>query len=57
MSKMKWTARVKNAEVFQKVNAERLLLEILNNRCYPWIVHIIFHKVCAVNIFDETISE
>jgi hypothetical protein len=57
MLKMKWTDRIKTVEVFQKVNTERLLLEILNNRRYPWIVHIIFHNVCAVNIYEETISE
>jgi len=47
MLKMKWTDKITNVEVFQKVNEERLLLEILNNRRYPWIGNIIMHKVCV----------
>jgi hypothetical protein len=34
MLKIKWTDRITNEEVFQRVKEEGLLLKILNNRCH-----------------------
>jgi porphobilinogen deaminase len=56
MLKIKWTDRITNEEVFQRVEEERLLLKILNNRCHSWIGHIIRHSEFVVNILEGTIS-
>ena len=34
MLKIKWTDRIMNDEVFQKVGEERLIFKILTNRCH-----------------------
>jgi hypothetical protein len=53
--KIKWTDRIINEEVFQRVKEVRLLLKILNNRCHSWIGHIIRHNECVVNILEGAI--
>ena len=55
--KIKWTDRITNDEVFQRVKEERLLLNILNNRCHSWIGHIIRQNEFVVNILKGAISE
>jgi len=54
--KIKWTDRITNDEVFQRVKEERLLLQILNNRRHSRIGHIIRHNEFVVNILEEAIS-
>jgi len=56
MLQIKWTDRITNEKVFQKVKKERLLLKILNNRRHSWIGHIIRHNKFVVNILDGVIS-
>ena len=56
MLKIKWTERITNDEVFQRAKDERLLLKMLQNRCHPWIGHIIRHDEFVVNILEGTIS-
>ena len=56
MLKIKWTDRITNEEVFQRVKEERLLLKISNNRRHSWIGHIIRHNKFVVNILDGVIS-
>jgi len=56
MLKIKWTDRITNVEVFQRVKEGRLLLEILNNRRHSWIGHTIRHNEFVVNILEEAIS-
>jgi len=56
MLKMKWTDRITNDEVFQRVKEERVLLKILNSRCHSWIGHIIRHNEFVVNIVEGAIS-
>ena len=54
--KIKWTDRITNEEVFQRVKEERLLLKMLNNRRYSWIGHIIRNNEFVVNIMERAIS-
>jgi len=56
MLKIKWTDRITNKEVFQRVKKERILLTILYNRRHLWIGHIIRHNEFVVNILEEAIS-
>ena len=56
MLKIKWTDRITNDEVFQRLKEERLLLKILQNRCHSWIGHIISHNEFIVNILKGAIS-
>ena len=56
MLKIKWTHRITNEEVFQRIREERLLLKISNNRRHSWIGHIIRHNEFVVNILEEAIS-
>ena len=56
MLKIKWTDRITNNEVFQKVKEERLLLKILKNRRLSWIGHTIRRNEFVVNILKGTIS-
>ena len=56
MLKIKWTDRIRNDEVFQKLKEERLLLNILKNRSHSWIGHIIRHNMFVVNILEGAIS-
>jgi hypothetical protein len=44
MLKIKWTDKITNDEVFQRVKEERLLLKILKNRRHSWIGHTVRHK-------------
>ena len=39
-------------EVFQRVKEERLLLEILKNRCHSWIGYTIRRNEFVVNILE-----
>ena len=52
MLKIKWTDRITNDEVFQKVKEERLLLKILKNKRHSWIGHTIRHNEFVVNILE-----
>jgi len=56
MLKIKWTDRITNEQVFQRVKEERLLLKTLNNRRHLWIGHIIRHNEFVVNILERAIS-
>jgi hypothetical protein len=56
MLKIKWTDRIMNEEVFQRVKEERLRLKILNSRYHSWIGHIIRHNEFVVNILEGAIS-
>ena len=56
MLKIKWTDRITNDEVFQKVKEERLLLKILKNRRHSWIGHTVRHNEFVVNILEGAIS-
>ena len=56
MLKIKWTDRITNEEVFQRVKEERILLKMLNNRRHSWIGHIIRHNEFVVNILEGAIS-
>jgi hypothetical protein len=56
MLKIKWTDKIMNEEVFQKVIEERLLLKILNNRWHSWIGHIIRYNEFVINILEGAIS-
>ena len=56
MLKIKWTDRITNVEVFQRVKEERPLLKIVNNIRHSWIGHIIRHNEFVVNILEEAIS-
>ena len=56
MLKIKWTDRITNDEVFQKVKEERLLLKILKNRRHSWIGHKIRRNEFVVNILGGAIS-
>ena len=55
MLKIKWTGRITNDEVFQRVKEERLLLKIKKNRCHSWIGHTIGHNEFVVNILEGAI--
>ena len=55
MLKIKWTDRITNDEVFQRVKEERLVLKILQNKCHSWIGHIISHNEFVVNILEGAI--
>jgi len=57
MLKIKWTDKITNEKVFQRVREERLLLKISNNRRHSWIGHIIRHNEFVVNIMEGAISE
>jgi hypothetical protein len=57
MLKIKWTDRITNEKVFQRVKEGRLLLQILNNRRHSWMGHIIRHNESVVNILERAISE
>jgi hypothetical protein len=54
--KLKWTDRMMNDEVLQRVKEERMLLKILIILCHSWIGHIIRHKEFVVNILEGAIS-
>jgi len=56
MLKIKWTERITNEEVLQRVKEERILLKMLNNRRPSWIGHIIRHNEFVVNISEGAIS-
>jgi hypothetical protein len=56
MLKKKWTDRITNYQVYQRVNKERLLLKIFLNRCHSWIGHTIRHNKLAVNILEAATS-
>ena len=56
MLKIKWSDRITNDEVFQKVKEERLLLKILKNRSHSWTGHTIRHNEFVVNITEGAIS-
>jgi hypothetical protein len=56
MLKIKWTNRIRNEEVFQRVKKERLHLKMLNNRRHSWIRHIIRHNEFVVNTLEKAIS-
>jgi hypothetical protein len=56
MLKIKWTNRITNEEVFQRVKEERILLKILDNRRHLWIGHIIRHNEFVANILEGAIS-
>jgi len=56
MLKIKWTDRITNGEVLQRVKEERLLLKILQNRRHSWIGHTIRHNEFVVNILEGAIS-
>ena len=56
MLKIKWTGRITNEKVFQRVKEERKLLKMLNNRRHLWIGHIIRHNEFVVNILEGAIS-
>jgi hypothetical protein len=57
MLKIKWTDRITDEKVFQKVKEERLHLQMLNNRqCHSWTGHIIRHNEFVVNILEGAIS-
>jgi hypothetical protein len=56
MLKIKWTYRITNDEVFQRVKEERLPLKILKNKRHSWIGHIIRHNEFVVNILEGAIS-
>jgi len=53
---IKWTDRITNDEVFQRVKEERLLLKILQNRRHSWIGHTIRHNEFVVNIREGAMS-
>jgi hypothetical protein len=53
----KWTDRIKDEEVFQRVKGEILLLKVLKNRRHSWIGHTIRHNEFVVNILEGEISE
>ena len=56
MLKIKWTDRITNGEVFQKVKEERLILKIIKNRRHSWIGHTFRHIEFVVNIIERAIS-
>jgi len=56
MLEIKWTDRITNDEVFQRVKEERLLLKILDNRRPSCLGHIIRHNEFVVNILEAAIS-
>ena len=56
MLKIKWTDRITNDVVFQKVKEERLLLKIEKNRRHSWIGHTIRHNEFVVCILVGAIS-
>jgi hypothetical protein len=56
MLTIKWTDRITNGEVFQRVKEERLLLKILKNRRHLWSGHIIRHNEFSVDILEGAIS-
>ena len=53
---IKWTDRITNDEVFQRVKEERLLLKILQNRRHSWIGHTMRHNEFVVNILEGAMS-
>jgi hypothetical protein len=55
--KIKWTDRITNEEVFQRVKEERIFLKILNNIRHSWIGHTIRHNEYVVNILEGAISK
>jgi len=57
MSKMKWTDRIKNDEVFQRAEQEKLLLKInKKNRRHSRIGPTIRNNKFVVNILEGAIS-
>jgi len=58
MLKIKWRDRIKNDEVFQSAEEERLLLKIKKktNGRHSWIEHTIRHNEFVVNILEGAIS-
>jgi hypothetical protein len=54
-SKIKWTEKKTNGEVFQRAKEERLLLKILKNRHHSIIGHIIRHNEFVANILERAI--
>jgi len=55
MSKIKYTDRIMNEEVFQRAKEERLPLKILKNRRHSWLGHTVRHNEFVVNILEEAI--
>ena len=56
MLKIKWTDRITNDEVFQRVKEERLLLKLKKKRRHSWIGHTMRHNEFVVNILEGAIS-
>ena len=54
--KRKWTDRITNDEVLQKVEEERLLLKILKNGRHLSVGHTVRHNEFVVNILEGAIS-
>ena len=54
VEKMKGTDRITN-DVFQRAKEERLLLNLIKNRCHSLIGHTIRHNEFAVNILEGAI--
>ena len=50
--RQKWTDRITNDEVFQKVREDRLILKILKSRRHSWKGHTIRHNEFVVNILE-----
>jgi len=55
MLKIKWTVRIRNDEIFQRVKEERLLLKIEKNRRHSWLGHTIRHNESVINILEGAI--
>ena len=55
MLNIKWTDRIRNGEVLQRVKEERLLLIITQNRRHSWIGHTVRHNEFVVNRLEGAI--
>ena len=56
MLKIKWTDRIKNNEVFQRMKDERLIFKILKNGRLSGVGHTIRHNEFVVKILEGAIS-
>ena len=56
MLKIKWTDKIKNDEVFQRTEQERLHLNIKKNRCQSWIGYKVRHNKFVVKSLEGAIS-
>jgi hypothetical protein len=57
MLKIKWTDRITNEEVFQRVKEKRIILKMLNKRqCHSLRGHIIRYSEFVVNILEAAVS-